>query len=82
MSREVTQPVATHVSGSECCGIARGGTAGCEAKRDRGVCGGDPVVVVRSPNCYGVSVHGCMIGTRSVLLPPVIGCGSLPVLLE
>jgi len=38
--------VAANVGCIERCIITRGGTAGCEPERDRGVCGGDLVVVV------------------------------------
>ena len=38
--------VAADIGGGERRGVARGGTAGCDFERDRGVCGGDLVVAV------------------------------------
>ena len=39
--------VAADISGGEHRGIARGGTVGCDCKRDRGVRGGDVIVAVQ-----------------------------------
>ena len=50
--------VATDVSGGERREVARGGTAGCDYKRDRGVCGCDLVVAVEVTSywsCCGVN---------------------------
>jgi len=38
--------VAADVRGGKCRGVARGGTAGCDLERNRGVRGGDGTVVV------------------------------------